>query len=285
MEHDEVVMVVNDSPVRAYRGGDGPPLVLLHGGGLDSARLSWEPVWAEVTRRARVLAPDLPGYGGTPLGATPPTLEGYRDWLRALLDQAGWSSATIGGLSLGGGVALRTALDTPTYVEGLLLCAPYGVSPALPGGRAGYFAVHAPGATALTNAILRRSDPLVRRTLGTLTRRPGAVTDELVDQVRAVLADPAAGKAWSAFQRDEVRWSGPRTVFDTDLSRITTPAVLLSGERDTLVPPADVRAAAARIPAGRFEAVPDAGHWLVRDAPDRVVAALARLVPDRRDER
>ena len=134
-------------------------------------------------------------------------------------------------------------------------------------------------------AILRRSDPLLRRTLGTLTRRPGAVTDELVDQVRAVLADPAAGKAWSAFQRDEVRWSGPRTVFDTDLSRITTPAVLLSGERDTLVPPADVRAAAARIPAGRFEAVPDAGHWLVRDAPDRVVAAFARLVPDRRDER
>jgi pimeloyl-ACP methyl ester carboxylesterase len=280
MDQDEVVVTVAGSAVRAFRTPDlpdGPAIVLLHGGSFDSARLSWEPMWSRLAPTAQLVAPDLPGYGASVLGATRPTLTGYRDWLLTFLDACELHTVVIVGLSMGGGIALQTALDAPDRISALVLCAPYGVSERTPGGRAGAVAVHAPGLTPLTNTILRRSPWLLRRAIGTLLRRPDAVTDELVSQVAAELTQPHSGAAWSSFRRHEVRWSGPRTRFGDELARLGQPAVFLSGERDHLVPAADVRAAAARVPRGRFVTVPGAGHWLPRDAPDLLAAEIAAI--------
>jgi pimeloyl-ACP methyl ester carboxylesterase len=74
-----------------------------------------------------------------------PSLEGYRAWLLEFLDACDLYQASLAGLSLGGGIAVRTVLDEPTRVRALALVAPYGVSPRLPGGRTGYFTVHTPG--------------------------------------------------------------------------------------------------------------------------------------------
>jgi pimeloyl-ACP methyl ester carboxylesterase len=274
MRHDETVITVAGSPVRTYRAGAGAPLVLLHGGGLDDAQLSWAPIWPALTGHARLLAPDLPGYGGSPLGDTAPTLEGYRTWLLAFLDAAGIQTAVVVGMSLGGGVALRTVLDAPARVAGLVLLAPYGISPRLPGGKSGYLAAHAPHAAATTQAALRHSDRLLHASLHALLHQPGAVSDELAGQVRALLARPCAGAAWSAFQRDEVLWTRPRTYLTGQLAAISCPALLLSGEYDRLVPPGDVRAAATRIPQARFALVAGARHWLPRDAPGQVAGQL-----------
>src|SRR5262245_43739306 len=141
MRHDEAVVTVAGAPVRVYRAGSGPTLVLLHGGGLDDAQLSWAPIWPALTAHAQLVAPDLPGYGASPLGHTEPTLAGYQMWLLAFLDTLGIEQAILVGLSLGGGIALRTALDAPTRVAGLVGLAPCGVSPRRPSGTAGYFAV------------------------------------------------------------------------------------------------------------------------------------------------
>jgi len=280
MEFDEVVMAVHNAPVRAYRAGRGRPLVLLHGGGVDSALLTWQPAWNALTRLGSVLAADLPGFGASPLGTTVPTLAGYRDWLTAFLDAAGVARAVLVGLSLGGGIALQTALDAPQRVDGLVLCAPYGVSPQVPGGRAGFLAVHSPGLSSLTYAGLRHSDTLLRRALGALMSRPESVDAQLVQQVRALLDDRHIGEAWARFQRYEVGWRGPRTYWTTQLSALSVPVVLLSGDGDTLVPMRDLRAAADRLPHGRFESVASAGHWLPREAPAAVAAATADLLAD-----
>src|SRR5499427_4082566 len=170
MRHDETVITVAGSPVRVYRAGAGTALVLLHGGGLDDAQLSWAPVWPALTGHAQLLAPDLPGYGGSPLGQTAPTLEGYQAWLLAFLDAAGLQRAVLAGLSLGGGIALRTALDAPARVAGLVLLAPYGVSPRLPGGKSGYLAACAPRAAAAPAPPALRAPPAgPRRGGGTAT--------------------------------------------------------------------------------------------------------------------
>jgi hypothetical protein len=50
MNRDEISVEVAGTPVRAYRAGAGPALVLLHGGGLDDAQLTWAPVWARPHR-------------------------------------------------------------------------------------------------------------------------------------------------------------------------------------------------------------------------------------------
>ena len=245
MRHDETVFTVDAWPVRAYRAGAGPTLVLLHGGGLDDAQRCWAPVWTALTGYAHLLAPDLPGYGGSPLGHAEPTLEGYRAWLLALLDAAEIQRAVLAGLSLGGGIALRTALDAPARVAGLVVLAPYGVSPRLPGGTLGYLAAHAPRAA---QAALRRNDRLLRARLRALLHRPGAVTDDLARQVRALLTRPGAGAAWSAFQHHEAGWARPRTYLTGQLEAIRCPVLLLSGDHDRLVPPGDVAAAATPHP-------------------------------------
>src|SRR5262249_30266597 len=232
-----------------------------------------------LTGHAQLLAPDLPGYGGSPLGSTEPTLEGYRRWLLAFLDAAGIQTAILAGLSLGGGIALRTALDAPARVAGLVLLAPYGVSPWLPGGKRGYFAAHAPHGAAATQVALRHSDRLLRAGLRALLHHPGAISDDLVAQVRVLLARPGAPPAWSAFQHHEARWARPRTYLTGQLETIRCPVLLLSGEHARLVPPGDARAAAVRIPHARFTLVASAGHWLPRDAPrqvpDELIAFLA----------
>src|SRR5215471_13213306 len=128
LRHDETVITVAGSPVRAYRAGAGPALVSLHRGGLDNAQLSWAPIWPALTGHAQLLAPDLPGYSRSPLGHTAPTVEGYRAWLLAFLDAAGLQTAVLAELSLGGGIALRTALDAPARVAGLVLLAPTGLA-------------------------------------------------------------------------------------------------------------------------------------------------------------
>jgi pimeloyl-ACP methyl ester carboxylesterase len=271
---------VDGSPVRCWKDGDGPNLILLHGGGLDSARLTWGPIWAELQSVATVLAPDLPGFGDTPLGRTTPSLEGYAAWLKGFMAACSMDRTTIAGLSLGGGIALQAALSGPSSVDQLILYAPYGVSDAVPGGKLGYLTVHAPGSTPVTMTSLRYSKWAVRKSLGSLLHKPGTITDGLVDEVLALTRQKSAGQAWAEFQKREVTWSRLRTVFSEELTEVGCRALLSSGEYDKLVPSAAVRAAAARLPRGRFEVVPGAGHWVPRDAPDFVTEQIRMFLRD-----
>jgi pimeloyl-ACP methyl ester carboxylesterase len=93
----------------AHRGGEGPPLVCLHGF-MDTWR-TWELVLPRLERRHDVLAPTLAGHaGGPPL---PPgdatTIDTLADVVEAAMDAVGWDSAHLVGTSLGGFVALQLA--------------------------------------------------------------------------------------------------------------------------------------------------------------------------------
>jgi pimeloyl-ACP methyl ester carboxylesterase len=93
----------------AHRGGEGPPLLLLHG--FTDTWRTWEVVLPALERRFEVLAPTLAGHaGGPPLGdAGEAGDEVLVDALEALLDEAGWEAPAVAGNSLGGFVALRLA--------------------------------------------------------------------------------------------------------------------------------------------------------------------------------
>ena len=195
-----------------------------------------------------------------------PTIAGYRDWLLALLDALAVDRCVLADLSLGGAVALKVALAAPHRIAGLGLLAPYGLSPRTPGGRLGWASVHLPGVTTASYSVLPRSRSAMRHSLAMLLRRPGALTDPVIDEVTALLHLPDAGRAWRQLQRKEARWSGPATDLRTALGSVTCPAVLVSAEHD-LVPPGDIRSAAKAMPPRPIRPRSGCRALAARDAP------------------
>jgi len=87
------------------RTGSGPPLVLLHGIGLD--RACWEPVLGLLEPGRDVLAVDLPGFGGSAMVGGTPTIAALASAVGALVRALGLAPPHVAGNSLGGAVALE----------------------------------------------------------------------------------------------------------------------------------------------------------------------------------
>ncbi len=105
------------------RCGQGPALVLQHGflGGSGY----FAPQMARFCHSHDVIAADLPGFAGSAAEPTPASIEGLSDALIGLLDELGVERFALLGHSMGGMVALQTALDHPKRIERLVL---YGTS-------------------------------------------------------------------------------------------------------------------------------------------------------------
>jgi pimeloyl-ACP methyl ester carboxylesterase len=101
--------------------GDGPDVVFLHAGIAD--RTMWEPQMREFSDRYRCTAPDLRGFGDSPVGNDPFS---RRDDLGAVLDSIGSQAATLVGCSIGAGIVLDFAIEHPDRVDKLVLV---GVTP------------------------------------------------------------------------------------------------------------------------------------------------------------
>jgi pimeloyl-ACP methyl ester carboxylesterase len=112
-------MVINGVNYYYELHGQGEPLLLLHGG-LGSIDM-FGPVLTKLAEGRRVIAVDLHGHGRTALGTRPFRLESIGDDMAALTKRLGFAKVDVLGYSLGGGVALRMALQNPNAVRRLVL--------------------------------------------------------------------------------------------------------------------------------------------------------------------
>ena len=249
----------------------GPPVLLLHGSGIDEARLSWWPVAALLAARgARVLAPDLPGYGGTRgMGRAAGVPEMVR-WVRAFRAAAGAPPAVTAGLSMGGAIAIGLALAEPEAVTHLVPVASYGVSASMPRHRLRRLIASMPG-QALGYAAIASSPFLARRILCRVTTRRGAVDGALVAAFRRAARRQVGTPALQGFVAREVLGGGFASDFAARLGEIDCPITFVHGSGDPLIRPEDVRRAA--VPPARLVEL-DCGHWPPREAPDEVAAVL-----------
>src|SRR5215208_5060639 len=114
--------------MRYLVGGDGPPLVLVHG--LAGAAANWLELTGRLGRSHRLLVPELPGHGGSaPLPAAP-SLDAYADRVRLVAARENALPAAFVGHSMGGLVALRLALRHPEDMRAVVLAASAGISSA-----------------------------------------------------------------------------------------------------------------------------------------------------------
>jgi pimeloyl-ACP methyl ester carboxylesterase len=263
--------------VRCLAAGTGraPPVLLLHGGGFDAAAFSYRYAIEPLSRLRPVLAFDWPGYGGSDTPNLRFDLAYYARFLQHLMDSFGIERAALVGLSMGGGAALSFALSSPERVEKLVLVASYGLGKDIPHGRLGYFLVHAPLATDVAYALLRRSQRSLRWGLRRIVNDPRVVSDELVDEARRILDQPASGRAFSSFRKSEVGWSELKTDLSDRLGEVAAPTLLVHGDRDRVVPVEWAIRAHERLLDSELRVLRGCGHWPPRECPNefnRVVA-------------
>jgi pimeloyl-ACP methyl ester carboxylesterase len=242
----------------ASEHGDGPALVLLHAfplhAGLFSGVVPRLTGW-------RVLTPDLRGFGSSPLGDDEPAMAAMADDVVALMDERGIDQAVLGGVSMGGYVAMEMLRRHPGRLRGLLLV----------DTKAGADAAEAAaGRLATAEAVLREGSrvltPMLDVLLGPTTRR---TRPEVVATVRRWLdeADPAT-VAWA------LRAMARRPESFSTLTDGGVPLAAVVGEEDALSPPADAEAMARTRPGSAVLVVPGCGHLAVLEDPALAAGAL-----------
>lgn len=254
-------------------GGEGLPVVLLHGFG--ASTFSWREVAAELARERTVIAFDRPGFGLSerPLawrGENPYGPEGQATLTLALLDVLGIDRAILVGHSAGGRVAALVSQRQPERVAGLVL-----VAPAL-GGDAG------PASAVAKLARLPQVDhlgPLLVRsltgTLESILERSFHDPAKLTPQIRAGYRLPLRARDW-----DRGLWEIVKAPAGPDvrpgLSGLRQPVLVITGDDDRIVPPAQSVEAARVIPGAELVVIRACGHLPQEEQPQ---AFLETVVP------
>ncbi|WKG05712.1 alpha/beta fold hydrolase [Mycolicibacterium sp. HK-90] len=260
-------------------------VVLLHGGGVDNASLSWGGIGPRLAQAGyRVVAPDHPGYGHSAPARLPVTQERLVAYVGELVDALGLERYAIGGLSLGGGMTIGHVLDRPERVTGAMLLGSYGIMPRLSDGPLSgvrQLLTWATVRTGLLGAATRwvgTNRRAMVRSMQALITDPTALTDALIDEIMAAAGQKDGFVAFEQWQRDQVGWNRQRTDYTGRLASFPRPALVVHGECDPGVPVARARAAAALIPDSKLKIVAGAGHWVQRDRPDIVLDAMTEFL-------
>lgn len=263
-----------------HAGAKGPPLVLLHGGGIDSARLSWGHIIGPLAESYRVFAPDWPGYGESDRPNISYSTTLYTSVLKDFVQQLALEQTTLVGVSMGGAIALGYTLAHPQSVRKLVLVSSYGLQDRAPAHELSYLFLRVPFLNEFIWAVIARSRFLARASLKAIFYDPGKLSENLVDQVYAELNKPRTGAAFRSFQMSEVRWAGVTTQYMKQLHRLSVPTLILHGAHDTLVPLRFAEAAHDLIPKSQLRIIPNAGHWPQREQEEQFLDALRSFIEE-----
>ena len=107
-------------------GGDGPPMVLLHGP--SEFALVWLQVLPQLARTHRVIVPDLPGHGASAIPDTGVDADWVLGWLGELVEETCPTPPVLVGRTIGGAIAARFAADRPGSLTHLVLVDALGLS-------------------------------------------------------------------------------------------------------------------------------------------------------------
>lgn len=264
--------------MRYFVGGEGPPLVLVHG--LGGSGTNWLELAPRLAPRHRLLIPDLPGHGRSSALPAVSGLEPFADRVALVAEREGMLPAPVVGHSLGGMVALRWALRRPGDVQALVLAGAAGLSignvwfrellslvtTVRPGRIAGRY-----------HSWIARSPLLRRLVFGVVSvADPVGLTDEMVEGfLAAQLLHTDVDSAWRALRVDDPR---------QELESVRCPVLVLWGAEDVQLPLDDAFEYTRRLRA-RLRVIPGCGHLLIGERPEACADAIEDFLRDGRFER
>lgn len=266
-------------------GGEGRPIVLVHG--LGGSHLNWLAVAPALAEHGHVVAPDLAGFGRTPLAGRSAAVLPQRDLLIRYLKQEIGGPAVLVGNSMGGLLTLLVAARAPQLVEAVVTVGaafPISARDRLKAGKvdprvAGHFAVYMlpkVGERFLERRYQRLGpEGVTRDVLELCTVDPSRVDDDVVE-AHFELARERAGTGWTseAFleaARSLVPLLLRRRKIEDLVARIAAPGLVIQGSEDRLVPAIAAQRLAELRSDWTFEEFPDVGHVPQLEAADRFV--------------
>lgn len=249
--------------------GSGTPVLLVHGFPLDHTM--WAAQIEALAGQARVIAPDLRGFGQSPLpagdGERGVSMERYADDLVELLDALDVREPVVlVGFSMGGYIAWQFVRKYPQRLRALV---PMDT-------RAGADTDEArAGRLKMATNIAEWGSVVVGEMMEPKLFAPASIKQlpEAMNAVRDVIGrtDPAA---IAAAQRGMAE-RGDMTVL---LQLIRVPTLVVVGEYDAISPPEEMQSLATAVSGAECVVIPDAGHMAPMENPDAVNEALVKLI-------
>jgi pimeloyl-ACP methyl ester carboxylesterase len=253
-------------------GGDKPPLLLVHG--LSGSWQNWLLNIPSFMDTHRVVAPDLPGFGGSELPEGPISIRDFARVLDALCDRIGVESPVVVGNSMGGFVGAELALAFPTRVPRLVLVSAAGLStenlrrePTLTAAR--LLQVTETRTAARRKSVIRR--PRLRRlVLQSIFRYPEKLSRPLLWEQLQGSGKPGFVPALEALMTYSFR---------DRLAQIECPTLIVWGRNDMLVTVRDAERYERLIGSNARKVIfEDTGHVAMLERPSRFNALLREFL-------
>lgn len=237
--------IVQGLATNYIRIGKGRQLLVLHGWADDGK--SWVSLAKELRDNYEVIVPDLPGFGGTETPQSAWSLDSYADFVKAFIAKISISPYAIIAHSNGGSIALRGIGGDKLHVEKLVLLASAGIRNEGKGRKSTWQVVAKTG-----KAVSAPLPPSVKGKLrNALYRAAGSdmlVAEHMQETFKRVVAEDAR----------------------TDAEKVTIPTLLIYGTDDTSTPSRYGELLQQHIASSKFKTIPGVGHFLQRDALDKV---------------
>lgn len=254
--------------------GCGEAIVLLHG--LAGSSETWRSLIGPLSRKYRVVAPDLLGHGNSTKPRTDYSLGALSVLIRDVLDELGITRATFVGHSLGGGIAMQFVYQHPDYVQRLVLINSGGLGPDV--GMLLRLA-SLPGAELVLPIIAAKRLLAPGERVWSLMRKAGIESprgQEMWRHYRS-LSDGPTRQAFLRTVRGVIDHRGQAV---SALNRLNTrmdfPVMAIWGDRDAMIPVSHAYAAQQIRPDVRVEVLTDVGHFPHAERP----AEVAELIDD-----
>ena len=267
--------------VQVLEGGQGEPVLLLHGG--NGVAAQWEPVLSRLSSGFQIYAPDRPGCGLTDMFNyyDVPLREHAVDFVLSTMDALGLKSANLIGNSMGGYFALVFALAHPERVKRLITVGePAGSSATIPLGNR-LLAMRGLNGMMYATAMKPSASATYEGFKRILVAHPDRLSPAYLDCCTAASEIPGATESWLTLLEDCHITSGRSTLtysLRPELPKLSMPTLLTWGDKDSFGPPSLAKEMAQFMPQGRAEVVPDAGHLAWLDQPDTVADLIANFL-------